>query len=167
MSFIRTSIPANLRSSRLGQAVPKAELRQLDQIATMIDIKEGRRIITEAAPGRECFVIVDGEFAVDGPGVHATVGAGEVTGELALLTGRRRNASVVAASDAAVYVMHPREFATLMSTAPEFCDHVVSAASGRLGSEPVTLPAQFVGKRRSPVETRPSWSAQLTDAPRR
>ena len=161
MSFLRKSpVPERLRKSEFAASLPKSELRRLDQIATVIDVAEGHRIITEATPGRECFVVVDGAFTVEGPGIKATIGAGEITGELALLTGRQRNASVSATIDSAVYVMHPREFATLLSEAPQFCRQVVTAASERLGSQPVTLPAQFVGRRRSPVAVRPGWSQQ-------
>lgn len=148
MSFLcKSSLPAHLRKSEFTEALPKAELRRLDQMATVIDVAEGSRIITEATHGRECFVIVDGEFAVDGPNVETTIGVGELAGELALLTGKQRNASVVAASDSMVYVMQPREFATLMSDAPHFRSRVVRTASNRLGSDVVTLPAQFVDKK--------------------
>lgn len=165
MSFLRKpSVPVHLRTSEFADALPKVELRQLDQVATLIDVAEGRRIITEATPGRECFVIVDGKFSVNGPSVATTIGTGEVVGELALLTGRKRNASVVASSDSTVYVMHPREFATLLSEAPRFCRQVVSSASERLGSEPVKLPAQFVRKSETTPASRP-WSQHLAELP--
>jgi len=166
MSFLpKSPLPVHLRKSKLAETLPKAELRQLDQVGTVMEIAEGRRIITESTPGRECFVIVDGEFAVDGPGVTATVGGGQVTGELALLTGRQRNASVAATSESTVYVMHPREFATLLSEAPQFCRQVLWSARERLGSQPVTLPAQFVGRKHGPISTRPSWSDRLAEMP--
>lgn len=164
MSFLRkSSIPIPLRDSEFADALPKAELRQLDRASTRIDVAEGRRIITEATPGRECFVIVDGKFEVTGPAVATTVGAGNVVGELALLTGRQRNASVVATTDSTIYVMHHREFATLLSEAPQFCRQVVSSANKRLGSEPVTLPAQFVRKEHGPSSQRPR--SDLTKLP--
>ncbi len=166
MPFLRkSSLPAHLRKSEFIEVLPKTELRQLDQIATVLDVVEGRRIITEATTGRECFVVVDGEFMVDGPDVATTIGVGDVAGELALLTGRQRNASVVATSDSTVYVMHQREFATLLGEAPHFSSRVVKAASDRLGAEPVSLPAQFVSKGQHPIATRPSWSQTLHDVP--
>ena len=164
MSFLNKSpLPTHLQKSEFTRSLPKSELRQLDQIATILDVAEGQTIIKQATPGRECFVIVDGEFDVDGPDVATTIGVGEVTGELALLTGRQRNASVVANSDSTVYVMHPREFATLLSEAPHFRSQVVRTATNRLGSQPVTLPAQFVRKRQSPIATRPSWAQKLAE----
>lgn len=166
MSFLRrSSIPNRIRHSELADALPRTELRQLDQTATVIDVKQGRQIIAESTMGRECFVVIDGEFDVTGPKVATTVGAGSVTGELALLTGRQRNASVVAASDATVYVLNPREFATLLSEAPAFCSQVVNTATGRLGSDRVRLPAQYVRHAKKTAPATTPWSRQLAEVP--
>ena len=166
MPFLLTSsVPAYLRKSEFTETLPKTELRQLDQVATVLNIAEGRRIITEATIGRECFVIVDREFVVDGPDIETTIGVGDITGELALLTGRQRNASVVATSDSTVCVMNPSQFATMMSDAPHFCSRVARAASDRLGSQPVTVPAEFTSKGQGPIATRSSWSQKLVEAP--
>lgn len=160
MSLLRnSSVPAHLRKSELADALPKAELRQLDQIARLVNVAEGRTIITQATPGSECFVVVDGMFAVDGPGVETTVGAGDVAGELALLTGEHRNASVVATSDAKVYAMHPDEFETLLRKAPHFCRQVVSSANARLAPESVALSAKSVPK------VHGLWAERLAQLP--
>ena len=45
----------------------------------------------------------------------AILGAGDVAGEMALLEGTPRNATVTAITPATVYVANPREFAVLMS----------------------------------------------------
>jgi len=144
MSFFRSStVPSHVRKSPLA-GLPRNELRQLDQIGTLLTVAPGETIISEDTTGRECFVIVDGEFSVQSDGVQAAVGAGDVAGELALLTGEKRNASVVADTEASVYVFTPREFATLLSEAPKFCSSVITSARSRLADRDVKLPAQFV-----------------------
>lgn len=165
MSFLRPSVPKPLRDSPLGSALPTTELRRLRQLSTIVDIAEGDTIISEATPGRECFVVIDGEFAVNSNAVSAELGAGEVAGELALLTGRPRNASVVAATDAAVCVMHPREFATLLSEAHQFRSRVMTSAYDRLNDQSVALPAQFVRKYDSTKALATTWSDRLSRVP--
>ena len=160
--FSNRSVPAHLRHSELGQALPNAELRQLNRIGTIVNISDGGTIIAESTVGRECFIVVDGEFTVSGPNITGEVGAGDIAGELALLTGKRRNASVVASADAAVYALHPREFVTLLSEAPQFRAKVLETATGRLGGETVTLPAQFVRQNEPEPD---AWSGRLATLP--
>lgn len=161
----KNTLPQHLRQSVLADVLPQDELWELDQVGTVIDVSQGRRIIAESTAGRECFVVVDGEFTVQGRHVHTAIGGGDIAGELALLTGRRRNASVTASSDAAVYALHPREFATLLSTAPTFRARVVRSATTRLGTDHVTLPAQFVRRSGSTIESRDVWSSRLGAMP--
>lgn len=169
MTFRRKpALPAHLRTSAFSEALPTAELRQLDSIGTLVDIDEGTTIINEATFGRECFVIADGEFAVTGTRVTATVGAGELAGELALLTGRPRNASVASLTDAVVYALHPQEFATLMSQAPRFRSQVVATANSRLKPTLGSAPEHFAhpaGSARAPHEPPATWSARLAEVP--
>ena len=143
MSF-RSYAPRSLRSSPLGDALPRRELNRLDSLGTSIEIGAGKQIIRQSSVGRECFVVIDGEFAVTGSGFTGAIGSGEIAGELALLTGLPRNASVASAADSVVYAFHPQEFAPLLSEAPTFRNRVLRSASKRLGSEQVLLPAQLL-----------------------
>lgn len=141
--YIPHRVPSALKNTELADALPRKELAQLDEVATAIDIDPGKQIIAENTTGREVFVVVDGRFDVEGAGFRGSIGAGEVAGELAILTGRRRNASVTASTDARAYAMRPRQFAALLSEAPTFREQVVQTATKRLGS-PVSLPAQLL-----------------------
>ena len=140
---LRTKPPALLRDSAFG-VLPKKELNRIASLATPVKVKAGQQLIARSSHGRECFVVVKGELAVKGDGIDARIGNGELAGELALLTGERRNASVAAATDTVVYALHPREFATLLSEAPQFRQRVVNRASARLGKKLNGLPAQIL-----------------------
>jgi len=142
--FLRSKTPANLKGSELASKLPAAELQRLDELGTAVDVEAGEEIIARSSRGRQCFVVVDGELVVQGEGFTGRIGAGEVAGELALLTGRPRSASVKAAGDAKVYALRPADFATLLSDAPKFRRSVLDDASDRLGKPVKTIPAQFL-----------------------
>ena len=120
-----------LLASDLAVAVPVSELEQLDRLATTLNIAAGEEIVHARAFGRECFVVIDGEFTVDLGDHSVAVGPGAVIGELALLTLKPRNASVTAAVDSSVYVLNRSEFATVLDTCPKFSRFVLDGAVRR------------------------------------
>ncbi len=122
--------PALLASS-LGVAVPVSELERLDRLATKINIAAGEEIMHADAFGRECFVVIDGEFSVELDDTEIAVGPGSVLGELALLTLERRTASVVATTDSRVYVLNRAEFATMLDFCPNVSQFVLDGAARR------------------------------------
>jgi CRP-like cAMP-binding protein len=130
--FTRTHlIHPSLRTSELATAVPLEELEELDRLATTIHVREGERIVRQDGFGRECFVVIDGEFRIERDDLTVTVGPGSVIGELALLTGKPRNATVTATTDASVYVLNRSEFVTLLHHCPSIARHVFDGALRR------------------------------------
>ena len=81
--------------------------------------------------GRECFVVIDGQFKVERDDLTILLGAGTVIGEMALLTLKPRTASVTATVDSSVYVLTPTEFATLLDTCPNIAQYVLDGAARR------------------------------------
>ena len=76
-------------------------------------LQAGEVVVKEGDPGRSMFVVLEGRVAVarksEGgePKVVGQLGAGEFFGELALLTGTARTATVVAVEDAVVLELSP------------------------------------------------------------
>jgi CRP/FNR family transcriptional regulator, cyclic AMP receptor protein len=126
----RTVHPA-LLASELAVTVPARELEQLDRLATTIRIAAGDEIMHVDEFGRECFVVIDGEFAVQLGDGEITVGPGAVIGELSLLTLKPRTASVTARVDSSVYVLNRSEFATALDACPRFARFVLDGAVRR------------------------------------
>ena len=126
----RTLHPA-LLASDLAVTVPVSELERLDRLATTVNIAAGEEIVQADAFGRECFVVIDGEFSVHLDEAEIVLGPGAIIGELALLTLRRRTASVVATVDSSVYVLNRAEFATVMDICPKFSRVVLDGAVRR------------------------------------
>jgi CRP-like cAMP-binding protein len=131
MFSTKTRIHPELAASELGIATPVEELEVLDRMATPISVPAGEQIMREGGFGRECFVVIDGEFKVERDGLSIVVGAGAVLGEMALLTLKPRTATVTATTDSNVYVLNRAEFSTLLDTCPSIAQHVLVGATRR------------------------------------
>jgi CRP-like cAMP-binding protein len=121
----------SLLASELAATVPVSELEQLERLATTLHISAGEEIMHRDDFGRECFVVIDGEFSVNVGDHSIPVGPGAVIGELALLTLKPRTASVTATTDSSVYVLNRAEFASVLDTCPRLSRFVLDGAVRR------------------------------------
>ena len=112
-------IPHTLRESELARAIPAKELRTIERRGTSVCFAAGRHAMRDAAIGRECMMVVSGSFAVERDGESiAVLQPGMVMGEVALLTGRPRNATVTALEESLVYAYTRGEFTSLLEDCP-------------------------------------------------
>jgi CRP-like cAMP-binding protein len=122
-----------IRTIPLFAQCDDAELALVASIADEIDLREGRRLATENAPGLEFVVVVEGTAEVQQGGrVVNTIGPGEFFGEIALVTGRPRTADVVATSAVHALVIEGHSFRRLLVEAPDIRAKVEQAAGHRL-----------------------------------
>ena len=94
--------------------------RELEQIAgTMRErrVSAGDVVLEQGAGGAGFFVVAEGEadVTVDGNPVR-TIGPGDYFGEIALLTGSDRTATVTARTDMRCYGMTPWDFRPLVES---------------------------------------------------
>jgi CRP-like cAMP-binding protein len=109
------------------------QLAAVDGLATPLDVAQGRELIREGQPGREFFIVVDGEAEVRrGDHVIAVRGPGTFFGEMALLFDRPRNASVLARTDMTVEVIERRDFRRLLDEFPDLYAPLLEATAQRL-----------------------------------
>jgi CRP/FNR family cyclic AMP-dependent transcriptional regulator len=94
--------------------------RELDQIAaTMRErrFSSGDTVTQEGAGGAGFFIVEEGEADVSVEGQQrGTVGAGDYFGEIALLTGSDRTATITAKSDMVCWGMTPWDFRPLVES---------------------------------------------------
>lgn len=94
-----------LEASRLFTAFPEGALEAILASTQLRSYDEGDIIVTEGEQGSSLFLIVSGEVKVFTRGEHgehvplAELGAGDFFGEVSLLTGRPRTATITAKSE--------------------------------------------------------------------
>jgi CRP/FNR family cyclic AMP-dependent transcriptional regulator len=114
----------------------KRELNEVASIADEIDLREGKELTVEGQPGREFFIIIEGDAAVrQGEREINRLGAGDFFGEIALVEDRPRTATVVAETPVRALVITDRSFRTLLERSPEIESKVMSAKAARLSPD--------------------------------
>ncbi len=117
----------------LFSACTKKELRELAKITTDASATTGQVLCTENESGNECYIVVDGQATVTIGGQHvATIGGGGFFGEMALLDGGPRIATVTAATDMELLVLSRREFLELIDQVPSVTRRLLEGLGARL-----------------------------------
>lgn len=110
--------------------------KQLDEVARHADelhIEDGRRLATEGDAGHELFVILSGRATVSRGGkTLATLRPGDCVGEMSLLDGQPRSATVVADEPLEVLVITQRAFKPLLLDIPELGLQLLRSMAQRL-----------------------------------
>jgi CRP-like cAMP-binding protein len=112
----------------------KKELRQLAAICERVNVPEGEAIVREGDPGRDFYVLLDGTAeATSGGAVLNRLGPGDFFGELALLDGGPRSATVTTTSPADLILMSRSDFNALVTEeAPSVAPKMLAMLGGRL-----------------------------------
>jgi CRP-like cAMP-binding protein len=119
------------------------DAEQLSELASWFHVQhagEGARLVGEGAHGYTFFVLTDGSAAVAAEGeTLATLEPGDFFGEIAILGGGRRTATVTATTPVRLLVMFGTEFRQLEAEHPEIASRIKEAMQARLAraSEPV------------------------------
>lgn len=114
----------------------KRELAEVAAVADEIDLREGKELTRQGRPGREFFVLVEGEADVrkDGRKI-ATMKGGDFFGEIALVSSKPRTATVVARTPVRVLVLTERSFKRLLERSPSIQLKVLQALAERISGD--------------------------------
>jgi len=124
--------PAHLKPLPLFEALDKRELEHVSRWMDDVDVKTGRHLVDQGAFAYEFFVILEGEAEVLRNGEHlADLGPGDFFGEMALVAGDRRNASVVARTPMRLGVMLGRDFMEMEDELPHVAERITKAIEER------------------------------------
>ncbi len=130
-----TSSHETLSKLHLFSELSKADLKKIERLMTPVDIKKGREFITEGKPGREAFILLEGTASVHrGKRLIATLGPGDIMGEMSIIAGDPRSATVRAETDLVCEVLNRREFSSLLDEIPTIARKIMVTAIKRLHS---------------------------------
>ena len=118
----------DLKELALFAETSRSELAEIARQLTMLAVPAGKVLVSEGGLGNEFMVIARGEAEVSQGGhTIATLGQGDLVGEMALMGERgrtRRNATVTAVTDTVIYVGSPSEFRRIIDVAPSVAEKV-------------------------------------------
>lgn len=114
----------------------KRELAELASLADEVSVPAGKKLTSQGALGHEFVVIVEGAADVRRSGrVVNRLRAGDFLGEVALLTGQKRTATVTTTEPSRVLVLTARDFRMLLRDLPSLQLKVLDAVATRLPAE--------------------------------
>jgi CRP/FNR family cyclic AMP-dependent transcriptional regulator len=124
-----------LGNVRLFSNCNKRELTRIAALTDEVDVPEGKVIVRQGDPGRECFVIAEGKAraTIRGKGSQP-LGPGSFFGEMSLLDQGPRSATVMAETDMHLLVLGSREFSSLVNEVPTVAVRMMRGLAERLRS---------------------------------
>ena len=125
--------PKALEGIGAFSGLSRDELQKLAGWTFELEVPEGEELLQEGRLAHEFFVIEDGAVEIRSGGERiAELGAGDFFGEIALLHGGTRTASVIATTPLRLIVMSAQEFRHMEQDLPAVADRGRSAVRARL-----------------------------------
>jgi CRP-like cAMP-binding protein len=111
----------------------RRQLKAIARISEVIEVPAGTVLARTGEPGEEFFVILDGQAHVEvSPRKRSRLSPGEYFGEMSLLDGGPRSATVVADTPLRLLVIKRRNFTTLLREAPDLTQSLLVTLSRRV-----------------------------------
>jgi len=126
------AVLSRLRSVPFFQALPEDLIGVLARDAVFVDFGAGERVVQQHEPADACYVVDAGRLAVlVSDGAHekqvAVLEAGALFGEMGLLTGEPRSATVRALGDARLVVVGPSALRAALERSPDLASRLAEA----------------------------------------
>ena|SRR5439155_25550115 len=122
-----------LRQARLFAELPKRHLRSIARASAVGGYRKGDVVVEEGAPGSSFFVILDGKARVVRAGrTIAHLEPGNFFGEISLLDGGPRTATVLAETDLRCLDLAREDFREMLEGEPAVAMRVVKELARRL-----------------------------------
>jgi CRP-like cAMP-binding protein len=122
-----------LRQVPLFEHCSTRQLARIARTVDEVDLPEGRTLTQEGRTGKEFVVLAEGIADVESDGeLVNTLGPGDYFGEISLVSGLPRTATVTTRSPARLLVFNAPAFRALIARAPLIRRRVVASAAFRL-----------------------------------
>jgi CRP-like cAMP-binding protein len=125
----------------LFEGLSRKDLIALARVTEDLDVPAGKVLCAQGEFGHEFFVVLEGEVDVTRDGEHvATLGPGEMFGEIALIERIRRTATVVAKTPLRFFVMTGQSFWSLIDHHPAIERQVLRTLARRILADSSRIP---------------------------
>ena len=137
-----------LRSVPLFADLEEGELERFSQVAVPRSFPAATRVFHEGDSSDACYIVSEGSFRVtrehsDGRAITlATLGPGEIFGELAMLDGDKRSASAESITDGTLLALPANDVRSLLARNPEIALKLVAGLVRRLRAANMRLSRQ-------------------------
>ena len=123
----------HLRQVALFADCSDEELHRIAEISRIANSPQGTVLTQAGAAGDSFFLIVDGSVSVDtSVGRGEPLEAGDFFGEMSLIDGEPRSATITAITDVQVLVVDRQHFWRLLDEAPELVRRILVVLSRRV-----------------------------------
>ena len=109
------------------------ELRRVAELSRISEAAAGTVVMQMGEPGDSFFIIIDGAVAVQTPvGAGSQLQPGDFFGEMSLLDGEPRSATLVATTDLRLLIVDRSHFWRLLDEAPDLVRRMLTILSRRV-----------------------------------
>ncbi len=126
-----------LKQSSLFSAIAENRLAEIAAASRVVTLDPGARLFEQHAVGDAAYLIIDGAVEIEvatetGRAIVATIGAGQVVGEIAAFSDRLRNASVLSEQGASLLRIGRDTIEDLLERDPSCAMSVIAELGGRI-----------------------------------
>lgn len=123
----------HLKNVPLFTGCTRRELQHIAKAGDEITMTGGTVIVDQGQMGREAFVIIEGSVTVRRAGRKvASLGPGDVVGEMSLLDHGPRTATAVCDDDCTLFVLDQRHFRGVLQNNPTIAMKLLGTLAGRI-----------------------------------
>ncbi len=147
-----TVVPSQDARIRHLQRVPlfsgfdEAELRRVAELSRIVEVAAGTTVTQLGEPGDSFFLIIDGAVTVRTPvGAGSQLQPGDFFGEMSLLDGEPRSATIVAATEVRLLIVDRTQFWRLLEQMPDLVRRILTILSRRVRRLEQTVHAMVRG----------------------
>ena len=133
------TVPSHDARIRHLQRVPlftgfnEDELRRVAELARIVETPAGTVVTQIGEPGDSFFIIIDGAVGVRTPvGAGSELHPGDFFGEMSLLDGEPRSATIVATTDLRLLIVDRFHFWRLLNETPDLVGRILTILSRRV-----------------------------------
>lgn len=123
----------HLAAVPLFEGVTKKELEKIAKAGDEITMTAGTVLVDQGQTGREAFVVLEGTVTVKRNNRKvASLGPGDIVGELSLLDHGPRTATAVCETDCELLVLDQRHFRGVLEQVPTLASKILASLAGRI-----------------------------------